>query len=141
MKKNFELNTKMELNVDDMVDIACRSCLKDYGSNPKAKRLILAAIKNKKEIASAIKQSRTHKTANESSAMDEVHCIALVDGEAVLLKSLLLSAHGENCGCDKIMFVYEKTYNKYNYLDFQTDFYNGEGLDSVWCYFPYENVA
>ena len=142
MKKNFDLKTKIELNVDDMVDIACRSCLQDYESNSKAKKLILAAMKNKKEIAETIKQSQSRKLANVNGG-EETHCIALVDGKARVLKSLLAPSESVYWGEDRIMFVYEKSYTRYNYMDFHKDvfFHNGEGLDSVWCDFPYVYLA
>lgn len=135
MKKYVIYNNETEMSVEKMFDTACVSCLKDYNDNPKAKRLVVEAMKNKKEIIKVIKNSKTHKIGCETGR-PEVHCITFVDGNAVCLKSLSLPINETHGMYDQIQFVYEKKYNKYNYIDFHKDYLSG--LDAVWTNFEYE---
>ena len=140
MKKYTVYENENEMDVETIFDTACRSCLKDLdeGFDPKAKKVVLEAIKNRKEIIRTIKGSECHRAGCETGRR-EVHCIAIVDGKAHCLKSLSLPESDTGDMYDQIQFVYEKKYNKYNYMDFQMDFY--AGLDAVWVNFEYENVA
>ena len=69
MKKYVIYNNETEMSVEKMFDTACVSCLKDYNDNPKAKRLVVEAMKNKKEIIKVIKNSKTHKIGCERGAL------------------------------------------------------------------------
>ena len=139
MKKYSIFNNETELSIEKFFDTACMSCLKDFGNDfdPRAKKLIIEAVKNKKEIIKVIKNSMTHKIGCETGR-PEVHCIVLVDGKAVCLKNLSLPIVDSNSMFDQIQFVYEKRYNRYNDMDFQKDFFTGQ--DAVWANFEYEIV-
>lgn len=139
MKKIYNFDGQIndtELTSAEMVTIAINNCMRDYAHNPQVRKLLTEASKNKKDIARAISQSQSHKMGVEQG-FAEVHCIVLVDGEAVLLKSLSIGSLTDGNNNDRIMFVYGKRYNRYNYMDFNTDFYENGGLDSVWCDFNY----
>lgn len=147
MKNYLDINGNQingEMTVERMFDNACKSLQYriEHGlvpSDPKIKKLLKEAIKNRKEIIRVIKQSQVHSEAKNND-IQELHCIVLVEGKAVCLKSIASGVLFGEGGKDQIMFVYEKTYNRYNYNDFQTDFYMNGGLDSVWFNFNY-NVA
>lgn len=147
MKKYIDINgnpIKGEMTVERMFDSTCHT-LKyniehgcEFGSNPVLRKLVKESIKNRNEIIKTIKSSTTHKMSRMLDA-PELHFIVLVEGKAVCLKSMIWGTSGEN-GCDQIYFVYEKTYNRFNCEDFQTDVLDGLGLDSVWADFPYEII-
>lgn len=139
MKKYSIYNNETELSVEKLFDTACKSCLKDYGNgfDPRAKKLVVEAMKNKKEIIKVIKMSESHK-AGRATGCPEIHCIALVEGKAVCLKSMAILESDVYGRFDQIQFVYEKRYNRYNFMDFQKDFFTG--LDAVWANFEYEIV-
>ena len=71
--------------------------------------------------------------------MEDERGIVLVEGKAVCAKSMVCGSANED-GMDSIHFVYEKTYNRFNCEDFQTDVLDGLGLDRVWADFPYEII-
>lgn len=139
MKKYRIYNNETEISVEKLFDTACMSCLKDFGNDfdPRAKKLVVEAMKNKKEIIKVIKMSESHK-AGRTTGCPEIHCIALVEGKAVCLKSMAILESDKYGMFDQIQFVYEKRYNRYNFMDFQKDFFTG--LDAVWTNFEYEIV-
>lgn len=147
MKKYIDIKGNQiegKMTVERMFDISLKNLEYriEHGlvdSNPRIKKLLKESIKNRKEIVKVIKESNVHSLGKDRDSQ-EVHCIALVEGEAHCLKSISFE-NMEESGVDKIIFVYEKTYNRYNYNDFQTDFYKDGGLDSVWFDFNFKKVA
>lgn len=147
MKKYIDIKGNQiegEMTVDRMFDISLKTLEYriEHGqvdSDPRIKKLLKESVRNRKEIVKVIKESESHYLGNDND-FNEIHCIALVDGKAHCLKSIGFDMEGES-GVDKILFVYEKTYNRYNYNDFQTDFYRDGGLDSVWFDFNFKKVA
>ena len=139
MKKYRIYNNETEMSIEKLLDTACMSCLKDFGNgfDPRAKKLVVEAIKNRKEIIKAIKKSETH-TAGRTTGCPEIHCIALVEGKAVCLKSMAILESDTYGMFDQIQFVYEKRYNRFNYMDFHKDYITG--LDAIWTNFEYEIV-
>lgn len=131
------------MTVDRMLDISLKHL--NYkiengqvDSNPILKKLLKESIKNRKEIVKVIKESESH-SLGKNNDFNEIHCIALIDGKAHCLKSISFG-NTEESGVDKILFVYEKTYNRYNFNDFQKDFFKDGGLDSVWFDFNFKKV-
>lgn len=143
MKNYVDVNGNpigFEMTPEKMVEIAIRNTewkIKNGLITDKTLiKLVKEARKNQKEIVRTIKTSDSHKLAKKTDA-PEIHFIILVEGKAVCAKSMVCGLSYED-GMDSIHFVYEKTYNRFTYDDFQKEALTGEGLDTFYANFNYK---